>query len=92
MDIQRERTTHSPRPFTELSPSNGGFPVVRPRDLPYDAYGKLRIGRRNGAGSHLSVGECRTAICSSLYWSLGGFKQSAATKVADWWATMVADC
>ena len=45
MDIQRERTTHSPRPFTEFSPSNGGFPVVRPRDLPYDAYGKLRIGK-----------------------------------------------
>jgi len=44
MDIQRERTTHSPRPFTELSPSNGGLPVVMPRDLPYDAYGKSRIG------------------------------------------------
>ena len=43
MDIQRERTTLSPRPFTEISPSNGGFPVVRPRDLPYDAYGKLRV-------------------------------------------------
>ena len=50
------------------------------------------VGRRNGAGSLLSVGDCRTAVCSSLYWSLGGLKQSAATKVADWWATMVADC
>ena len=43
MDIQRERTTHSPGPFTEHSPSNGGLPVVTPRDLPYDAYGKSRI-------------------------------------------------
>ena len=41
---------------------------------------------------YLSVGDCRTAVCSSLYWSLGGLKQSAATKVADWWAPMVADC
>ena len=34
MDIQRKCTTHSP--------SNGGLPVVMPRDLPYDAYGKSR--------------------------------------------------
>ena len=50
------------------------------------------VGRRNGAGSLLSVGDCRTAVCSSLYWSLSGLKQSAATKVANWWATMVANC
>ena len=41
------------------------------------------VGCRNGTGGLLSVGDCRTAVCSSLYWSLGGLRQSAASKVAD---------
>jgi len=50
------------------------------------------VGRRDVAGSLLSVGDCRTAVFSSRRKVLLVFRWSQTTIDGDWSAIMIADC